>query len=94
MHRNPHGSGKPRKHKIRKHKRQHNENKIKLPVHSRQTSNNRGILQQEIREAMNILHSISSVREFSMTFQREKEDITEQHEQVGAHTTVQAEKNA
>ena len=39
---------------------------------------------KNFEEAMNILHSISPVRGVSMTFQREREYTTEQHEQVGA----------
>ena len=79
VHRNPHGSRNPRKHKIRKHKR-HSTTRMKPSsryiLDKPQTTEES--FSTNFEEAMNILHSISPVRGISMTLQREKEDTTEQ----------------
>ena len=45
---------------------------------------------KNFEEAMDILHAISPVRGISMTFQRERENTTEQ---IDSQTTIQAEKD-
>ena len=40
---------------------------------------------------MNILHSISPVRGVSVTFQREKENTTEQRNKIEPHVTTRTE---
>ena len=45
---------------------------------------------KEFEEAMNILHAISPVRGISMTFQRERENTTEQ---TASYTAIQMEKD-
>ena len=44
---------------------------------------------KDFEEAMNILHAISPVRGISMTFQRERENTTEQ---TASHTAIQVER--
>ena len=45
---------------------------------------------KNFEEAMNILHAISPVRGISMTFQREREEVTEQ---TASHTAPRMEKD-
>ena len=45
---------------------------------------------KDFEEAINILHAISPVRGTSMTFQRERENTTEQ---TASHTAIQMDKN-
>ena len=45
---------------------------------------------KDFEEAMNILHAISPVRGISMTFQRERENVTEQ---TASHTALRMEKD-